>query len=150
MNGGYHHSRSPLRIILSLFEPDRDFRLQIAGSLSRGLQQYFGAISLPRGLPPFEARSLRLLQGGGDCLKLVLCAVCCNKFLTFWDLVSSVFKVSFWAEVFEPWTIYIVMGTMFPLSKPETDNISNLIYACMWRNRFGFFQSSSRQSLSWK
>ena len=34
--------------------------------------------------------------------KLVLSAVCCNKFLTLWDLVSSIFEVSFWAEVLEP------------------------------------------------
>ena len=37
-----------------------------------------------------------------DCLKLMLSAVCCNKFLTLWDLVSSVFEVSFWAKAFEP------------------------------------------------
>ena len=37
-----------------------------------------------------------------DCLKLMLSAVCCDKFLTLWDLVSSVFEVSFWAKSFEP------------------------------------------------
>ena len=47
-------------------------------------------------LPPLSARRIR------DCLKLVLSAVCCNKFLTLWDLVSSVFEVSFWAKAFEP------------------------------------------------
>ena len=73
----------------------------------------------------------------------MLSAVCCNKFLTLWDLVSSVFEVSFWAEALEPWTIDIIMGTMSPLSTPVTDNISNLIDAYMWWDRFGFFQSRS-------
>ena len=50
-------------IFLSLFESDLDLLLQIVGSLSRGLPSY-GAVSLPRGLPSFEARCFRLLQGG--------------------------------------------------------------------------------------
>ena len=37
-----------------------------------------------------------------DSLKSMLSAVCCNKFLTLWDLVSSVFEVILWAEAFEP------------------------------------------------
>ena len=86
----------------SLFEPDLDLRLRISGSLSRGLS-YFGAISLPRGLPSFGAISLSLgARRRRDFLKLMLSAVCCNKFLTLWDPVSSVFEVSFWAEAFEP------------------------------------------------
>ena len=64
-------------------------------------------------------------------LKLVLSGVCCNKFLTLWDLVSSVFEVSFRAEAFEPYTIDVIMRTMSPLSTPVTDSISNLIDAYM-------------------
>ena len=37
-----------------------------------------------------------------DFLKLMLSAVICNEFLTLWDLVSSVFEVSFWEEALEP------------------------------------------------
>ena len=83
-----------------------------------------------------------------DYLKLMLSAVCYNTFLTLWDLVSSVFEVSFWAEALEPYTIYIIIGILFPLSTPVTDNISNLIDAYMWGGRFGFSPSRSRQSLS--
>ena len=36
-----------------------------------------------------------------DCLKLVLSAVCGNKFLTLWDLMSSVFEISFGTKAFE-------------------------------------------------
>ena len=50
-------------ICFSIFEPDLDLLLQIVGLLSRGLPSY-GAISLPRGLPSFEARCFRPLQGG--------------------------------------------------------------------------------------
>ena len=42
-------------LFFSLFEPDLDLRLRIACSFSGGLT-YFGTISLPRGLPSFEAR----------------------------------------------------------------------------------------------
>ena len=49
-------------LFFSLFESDLDLRLRIAGSLSRELQS-FGAVSLPRGLPSFEAGCFRLLQG---------------------------------------------------------------------------------------
>ena len=41
-------------LFFSLFESERDLRLQIVSSLSRGLPS-FGAISLSRGLPSFEA-----------------------------------------------------------------------------------------------
>ena len=51
-------------LFFSLFESGLDLRLRIAGSLSRGLPP-FGAVSLPRGLPSFEERCFRLLQGGG-------------------------------------------------------------------------------------
>ena len=35
-------------------------------------------------------------------LKLILNAVCCNTFLTLWDLESLIFEVSFWAKALEP------------------------------------------------
>ena len=62
--------------------------------------------------------------------------------------MSSVFEVSFWAQALEPKTIDMIMGTMSALSMSVTDNISNLIDAYMWRDRFEFFPSRSRQSLS--
>ena len=77
-------------------------RLRIAGSLSRGLPS-FGAVSLPGGITVFRSRMLPLIaRRRRDCLKLMLSAVCYDKFLTLWDLVSSVFEVSFWAKAFEP------------------------------------------------
>ena len=88
-------------LLLFLFEPGLDLRcLQVEGSLPRGLPS-FGVISFPRGLPSFEARSFRLLQGGGEVKLMMLSSICCNKFLTLWDLVSSLFEVSFWAEALE-------------------------------------------------
>ena len=55
------------------------------------------------GITVFRSRMLQLLaRRRRDCLKLMLSAVCCDKFLTLWDLVSSVFEVSFWAKAFEP------------------------------------------------
>ena len=62
VNGEWHHSLSPLRIVFSLFEPDLGLRVQVAGSRSSGLPS-FGAVSLLRRLPSFEARCFRLLQG---------------------------------------------------------------------------------------
>ena len=49
-------------IFFSLFEPDLDFRLRIAGSLSRGLPS-FGAVSLPRGLPSSKQDSSAYCKG---------------------------------------------------------------------------------------
>ena len=58
------------------------------------------------GIAVFRSRMLPLIARRRGvrrgCLKLMLSAVCCNKFLTLWDLVSSVFEVSFWAKAFEP------------------------------------------------
>ena len=55
------------------------------------------------GIAVFRSRMLPLIaRRRRDCLKLMLSAVCCNKFLTLWDLVSSVFEVSFWTKAFEP------------------------------------------------
>ena len=55
------------------------------------------------GIAVFQSWMLPLIaRRRRDCLKLMLSAVCCNKFLTLWDLVSSVFEVSFWAKAFEP------------------------------------------------
>ena len=55
------------------------------------------------GITVFQSRMLPLIaRRRRDCLKLMLSAVCCDKFLTLWDLVSSVFEVSFWAKAFEP------------------------------------------------
>ena len=55
------------------------------------------------GITVFRSEVLPLIaRRARGCLKLVLSAVCCNKFLTLWDLVSSVFEVSFWAKAFEP------------------------------------------------
>ena len=49
------------------------------------------------GIAVFRSRMLPLIaRRRRDCLKLMLSAVCCDKFLTLWDLVSSVFEVSFW------------------------------------------------------
>ena len=49
-------------LFFSLFEPDLGLRLRVRGSRSSGLPS-FGALSLPRGLPSFEARCFCLLQG---------------------------------------------------------------------------------------
>ena len=55
------------------------------------------------GITVFRSRMLPLIaRRGHDCLKLMLSAVCCDKFLTMWDLVSSVFEVSSWVKAFEP------------------------------------------------
>ena len=55
------------------------------------------------GITVFRSRMLPpIARKRRDCLKLMLSAACCDKFLTLWDLVSSVFVVSFWAKVFEP------------------------------------------------
>ena len=98
------------------------------------------------GITVFRNKMLPLIaRRRRDCLKLILCAVCCSKFLALWDLVSSALEVSFWAEAFKPYTIDIIMGTMSPLSTPVTDNISNLR-----GDRFRSFQSRSRQSISHK
>ena len=98
------------------------------------------------GIAVFRNKMLPLIaRRGRDCLKLILSAVCCSKFLTMWDLVSSALEVSFCAEAFEPYTIDIIMGTVSPLSTPVTDNINNLI-----DDRFRFFQRRSRQCLSHK
>ena len=51
------------------------------------------------GITVFRGRMLPLLaRRRHDCLKLMLSAVCCDTFLTLWDLVSSVFEVSFWRK----------------------------------------------------
>ena len=56
-----------------------------------------------KGINVFRSEILSLIaRRRCDCLKSMLSAVCCNKFLTLWDLVSSVFEVSFWAEALEP------------------------------------------------
>ena len=55
------------------------------------------------GIAVFRSEMLPLVaRRRRDCLKLMLSAVCYNKFSTLWDLVSSVFEVSFWANAFEP------------------------------------------------
>ena len=55
------------------------------------------------GIAVFRSRTLPLNpRRRRDCLKLMLSAVWCDKFLTLWDLVSSVFEVSFWAKAFQP------------------------------------------------
>ena len=43
---------------------DLDLRLRVAFFFSGGLP-FFGAVSLPRGLPSFDARCFCWLQGGG-------------------------------------------------------------------------------------
>ena len=54
------------------------------------------------GIIVFRSKMLPLVaRRRRDCLKLVLSAVCCIKFLILWDLVSLVFEVSFWAKAFE-------------------------------------------------
>ena len=48
------------------------------------------------GITGFRSEMLPLVvRRRRDFLKLMLSAVCCNKLLTLWDLVSSVFDVSF-------------------------------------------------------
>ena len=74
----------------SLFELDLDLRLLIPTSLSRGLPlsvryRFEGTIVFRSDMLPLIARRRR------DFHKLMLSAVCCNKFLILWDLVSSVF-----------------------------------------------------------
>ena len=52
-----------------------------------------------RGISVFRSRVLPLIaRRRRDCLKLMLSAVCCDKFLTSWDLVNSVFEASFWRK----------------------------------------------------
>ena len=51
------------------------------------------------GITVFRSRMLPLIaRRRRDRLKLMLSAVCCDKFLTLWDLVNSVFEVSFWRK----------------------------------------------------
>ena len=52
------------KLFFFLLEPDLDLRLRVMDSLSRRLPS-FGAISLPTGIPCFEAKCVSLLQGGG-------------------------------------------------------------------------------------
>ena len=55
------------------------------------------------GITVFRSEMLPLIAiRRSDFLKMMLSAVCCNKFLTLWDLVSSAFEVSFRAEALEP------------------------------------------------
>ena len=55
------------------------------------------------GIADFRSRMLPFItRRRRDCFKWMLSAVCCDKFLTLWDLVSSVFEVSFWAKTFGP------------------------------------------------
>ena len=55
------------------------------------------------GITVFRSETLPLVaRRRRDFFKLTLSSVCCNKFLTLGDLVSSVFDVSFWAEAYEP------------------------------------------------
>ena len=55
------------------------------------------------GVTIFRSRMLPFIaRRGGDRLRSMLSTVCCDKFLTLWDLVNSVFKVSFWAKAFDP------------------------------------------------
>ena len=55
------------------------------------------------GIIDFRSRMLPLIaRRRRDHLKLMLGAVCCDAFLTVWDLVSSVLEVGFWAKAFEP------------------------------------------------
>ena len=54
------------------------------------------------GIAVVRSRMLPLIaRRRRDCLKLMLSVVCCNKFLILWNLMSSVFEVSFWAKAFE-------------------------------------------------
>ena len=99
MNGEQHNSHSPLRFFFFKSEPDLDLRFRVAGSLSGELLFLYDiaseGITVFRSLMlPFVARRRR------DFLKLMLSSV--YTFLTLWDLVSSVFEVSFWAEALEP------------------------------------------------
>ena len=51
------------------------------------------------GITVFRSKMLPLIaRRRRDCFKLMLSAVYCDKFLTLWDLVSSVFEVSFWRK----------------------------------------------------
>ena len=94
------------------------------------------------GIIVFRSEKVPLVaRRGHNFIKLMLSSVCCNKLLALWNLVSSVFEVSFWAEALEPYTIYTILGTMSPLSTPVTDSISNLIDVYMWQDRFGLIQS---------
>ena len=55
------------------------------------------------GITVFRSRMLPLIaRKRRDCLKWILSEVCCDKFLTLCDLVSSVFEVRVWATAFEP------------------------------------------------
>ena len=55
------------------------------------------------GITVFRSTILPLIaRRRRDCFKVMLSAVCCDNFLMLWDLVSSIFEVSFWAKAFEP------------------------------------------------
>ena len=50
----------------------------------------------PKGITVFRSKMLPFIaRRRRDFLKLVLSSVCCNKFMTLWDLLSSAFEVSF-------------------------------------------------------
>ena len=110
-NGGYHHSRvngeehhslSPLRIIFLFILARSGFALANSGFTFEGTTIFRCGIAT-EGITIFRSSMLPLIAWRRrDCLKLMLSAVCCDKFLTLWDLMRSIFEVSFWACAFEP------------------------------------------------
>ena len=62
----------------------------------------FDAISLPRGLPSFDAKYPLVGRRRRDFVTLMLSLVFFNTFLKLWDLVSLGLEFGFWAEALEP------------------------------------------------
>ena len=78
------------------------FALASSGFANEGTSLFRCDIA-SEGISVFRSEMLPLLaRRRRDFLKLMLSSECCNKFLTLWDLMSSVFEVSFWAEALEP------------------------------------------------
>ena len=74
------------------FEPDLDLSvLANSGFASEGTTAFRCDIA-SEGIAVFRSEILPLnAKRMRDFFKLLLSTVCCNKFLTLWDLVSSVF-----------------------------------------------------------
>ena len=102
VNGEEHHSLSPLRIIFLFIRARSGFALAKNGYAFEGTTVFRCGIATER-ITVFRSKMLPLIaRRSRDCLKLMLSTVCCDKFSTLWDLVSSVFEVSFRTKAFEP------------------------------------------------
>ena len=89
--------RHPLRIIfIFLFEPYLClYKLASSGFAFEGTTVFRRDIA-SEGIAIFRSEMRPLIaRRRRDLFKLTLSSVCCNKFFTLWNLVSSVFEVGF-------------------------------------------------------